>query len=263
MSGQGLPMDECPQSFIDLAHRLADAAGEVIKPLFRQKIDVIGKADDSPVTIADRNAELIMRTLIEEAFPEHGIFGEEHGSVRTDAEYVWVLDPIDGTHSFISGSPTFGCLIGLTRNGIPILGLLDQVISGERWLGVNGSSSLNGTPISTRSCPEIAEASLFAWGAELLEDDHGAQFRRLHAAVKRTRFGYDCYAYGLLSLGFVDVVADCDMKPYDYCGLVPIVQNAGGTITDWDGQPLTLHTPGLVLACGDPALHDQIVKLLS
>ncbi len=263
MSAEGNLSNECPQPFIDLAHRLADAAGEVIKPLFRQKIDIIGKDDDSPVTIADRNAELAMRNLIEDAFPDHGIFGEEFGSVRTDAEYVWVLDPIDGTHSFISGSPTFGCLIGLTRNGIPILGLMDQVISKERWLGVNGKTTLNSEPVSTRTCPSISEASLFAWGVELMEDVHGGSFRKLHSAVKRTRFGYDCYAYGLLSLGFVDIVADCDMKPYDYCGLVPIVQNAGGKITNWDGDALTLTTPGLVLACGDPELHEKVVKLMS
>ncbi|PHQ67356.1 MAG: histidinol-phosphatase [Sneathiella sp.] len=254
---------ECPQEFVDLAHRLADAAGKAIRPHFREKIDIIGKADNSPVTIADRNAELAMRAIIEAEYPDHGIFGEEFGEVRTDAEYVWVLDPIDGTHSFISGSPTFGCLIGLTRNDIPILGVMDQPISHERWLGANGQSTLNDAVISTRPCPSLPDASLFAWGAELFQGDHEQQFRRLHQAVKRTRFGYDCYAYGLLSLGFVDAVADCDMKPYDYCALVPIVENAGGRITDWSGEPLKLTTPGLVLATGDARLHDAILRLLN
>lgn len=254
---------ECPSEFIDLAHRLADAAGKVIKPLFRQKIDIIGKEDDSPVTIADRNAELAMRHLIEAEFPDHGIYGEEYGQVRTDAEYVWVLDPIDGTHSFISGSPTFGCLICLTRNGVPILGILDQVILGERWVGANGTTTFNSVSISTRSCQSISDASLFAWGVELTRGDHGSGFDRLYNAVRRTRFGYDCYAYGLLSLGFVDIVADCDMKPFDFCALVPIVENAGGIMTDWSGNPLTLHTPGLVLACGDTSLHGKALKLLA
>lgn len=254
---------DCPQEFVTLAHRMADAAGEVIRPLFRQPIGIIGKEDNSPVTIADRNAEAVMRDLIESHFPEHGIIGEEHGNIRTDAEYVWVLDPIDGTLSFISGSPTFGILIALTRKGVPIMGILDQPISGERWLGANGRTTLNGSPVSTRPCARLADATLFAWGAELLEGDHGPSFRRLYGAIKRKRFGYDCYAYGLLSLGFVDIIADCDMKPFDYCALVPIVENAGGRITDWSGHPMTLANPGYVLATGDPVLHQQALEIMA
>ncbi|MBO0332360.1 hypothetical protein J0X12_01960 [Sneathiella sp. CAU 1612] len=253
---------DCPQECIALAHRMADAAGEIIRKYFRQKIDIIGKDDNSPVTIADRDAESAMRTLIEATFPNHGIIGEEHGSVRTDAEYVWVLDPIDGTLSFISGSPTFGSLIALTRNGVPIMGILDQPVSGERWLGANGRTTLNGTTISTRDCSSLANATLFAYGAELMEGDHGPGFRKLYGAVKRKRFGYDCYAYGLLALGFVDVVADCDMKPFDYCALVPIVENAGGKMTDWTGNPLSLANPGFVLAVGDPAIYHQALEKL-
>jgi histidinol-phosphatase len=254
---------ECPQEFIELAHRLADTAGEEIRPHFRKKIEIIGKEDDSPVTIADRNAETAMRMLIEAEYPEHGIYGEEHGEVRTNAEYVWVLDPIDGTLSFISGSPTFGCLIGLTRNGVPIMGLLDQVISGERWIGANNQTFLNGQEVKTRSCGEISDATLFAWGAELFEGKKATNFRQLYNRVLRKRFGYDCYAYALLSTGFVDIVADCDMKPYDYCALVPIVENAGGVITDWDGNPLTISTPGYVLAAATRSLHDQALKILA
>ncbi|WP_373086834.1 histidinol-phosphatase [Sneathiella sp.] len=253
----------CPQEFIDLAHSLADAAGEVIRPLFRRKIEIIGKDDNSPVTIADQNAEAAMRRLIEEKYPAHGIFGEEHGEVRTDAEYVWVLDPIDGTLSFISGSPTFGCLISLTRNGIPILGVLDQVISNERWIGANGQTTLNNAVISTRNCSSLDQATLFSWGAELMEGAHSERFKRLYGAIKRKRFGYDCYAYGLMALGFVDIIADCDMKPYDYCALVPIIENAGGKITTWSGDPLTLTNPGLVLAAGNAELHRQAVEIMS
>ncbi|TNE36426.1 MAG: histidinol phosphate phosphatase [Alphaproteobacteria bacterium] len=253
----------CPQEYIVLAHRLADAAGDVISPLFRQKIEIIGKADDSPVTIADRDAEAAMRRLIETAYPDHGIFGEEHGVVRGDAEYVWVLDPIDGTLSFISGSPTFGSLISLTRNGVPILGILNQPISKERWVGANGQTCLNGEIVKTRSCANVADATLFAYGAELMEGDHGPAFNRLYRAAKRRRFGYDCYAYGLLSLGFVDLVADCDMKPYDYCALVPIVENAGGRMTDWSGNDLTLGNPGFALAAGDPVTHSQALEIMT
>ncbi|MZR29375.1 histidinol-phosphatase [Sneathiella sp. DP05] len=241
---------------------MADVAGEVIRRHFRQKITIIGKDDDSPVTIADRDAETAMRELIKAAFPTHGIIGEEHGSVQTDAEYVWVLDPIDGTLSFISGSPTFGTLIALTRNGIPIMGIINQPISGERWVGANGRTTLNGTTINCRECSGLSDATLFAYGAELMEGEHGPGFLRLYNTVKRKRFGYDCYAYGLLALGFVDIIADCDMKPYDYCALVPIVENAGGKITDWTGSPLSLSNPGFVLAVGDPTLHDQAIEIL-
>ncbi len=254
---------ECPQEFVTLAHRMADAAGEVIRKYFRRKIDIIGKDDNSPVTIADRDAEAAMRALIEAEFPSHGIIGEEHGTVQADAEYVWVLDPIDGTLSFISGSPTFGSLIALARNGVPIMGIIDQPISGERWVGANGRTILNGSTITTRACPDLSNATLFAYGTELMEGEHGASFRRLHRAGKRKRFGYDCYAYGLLALGFVDVVADCDMKPYDYAALVPIVENAGGKITDWTGNPLTLSNPGFVLAVVDPASHHQASEILA
>jgi histidinol-phosphatase len=254
----------CPAEFIDLAHRLADAAGEIIRPLFRQPLDIISKDDMSPVTIADRNAEQVMRDIIEAEFPEHGIYGEEHGQVRTDAEYVWVLDPIDGTHSFISGLPTFAILIGLTRNGVPVMGVMDQPISNERWVGANGKTEFNGKQITTsQQVTEIAKSSLFSWGIELLDSDRGEDYRRLCDQVARKRFGYDSYAYGTLAHGFVDVVADFEMKPFDYCALVPIVENAGGTITDWDGNALTLTNPGYVLAAANKELHSEALSLLS
>ncbi|WP_025897797.1 inositol monophosphatase family protein [Sneathiella glossodoripedis] len=255
--------ETCPREFIDLAHKLADAAGEIIRPLYRKKIDIISKDDLSPVTIADQNAEMAMRKLIEEAFPDHGIYGEEHGQVRTDAEYVWVLDPIDGTHSFISGAPTFAVLVGLTRFGKPIMGVVDQPISGERWVGANGQTTLNGIAIQTNpAVTEVSQASLFSYGLELFKCERGDQYRQLTETVRRVRFGYDSYAFALLSHGFVDIVADADMKPFDYCALVPVVENAGGTISDWDGNPLTLTNPGYVLASGNQKLHDAALPIL-
>lgn len=254
--------DPCPAEYIDLAHRLADRAGEVIKPYYRQKLDIIDKNDLSPVTIADQDAEAAMRQMIEKEFPEHGIYGEEHGQVRTNAEFVWVLDPIDGTHSFISGCPTFTTLIGLCRNGTPVAGIMDQVISNERWVGANGQSQLNGTRITTRACASVDQASLFSWGAELFDCDRPDQYRRLYERAKLKRFGYDSYAYGLLAHGFADIIADFDMKPYDYCALVPLISNAGGCITDWDGHPLTLSNGGNVLASGSLDLHKQVLEIL-
>ena len=253
----------CPKEFIDLAHKLADAAGEIIRPLYRKKIDIVSKDDLSPVTIADQNAEMAMRDLIEEMYPDHGIYGEEHGQVRTDAEYVWVLDPIDGTHSFISGAPTFAILIGLTRNGKPIMGIVDQPISGERWVGANGETTLNGIKIETNATlTDVSEASLFSYGIELFKSSKGTEYEKLTEAVRRIRFGYDSYAFALLSHGFVDIVADADMKPFDYCALVPVVENAGGVISNWSGEPLTLTNPGFVLASGNQKLHDAALELL-
>jgi histidinol-phosphatase len=252
----------CPQEFVDLAHRLADRAGEVIKPYYREKLDIIDKSDASPVTIADRNAEAAMREIIEKEFPDHGIYGEEHGQVRVDSEFVWVLDPIDGTHSFISGCPTFTTLIGLTRNGQPVSGIMDQVISGERWAAANGESLLNGQKLQTRSCSSVHAASLFSWGAELFDSERPVQYRNIYDAAKLKRFGYDSYAYGLLAHGFSDLIVDFDMKPYDYCALVPIVEFAGGTISDWDGQPLSLTNGGNVLATGSTDLHEQVLEIL-
>lgn len=254
--------DPCPQEFINLAHRLADRAGEVIKPHYRQELNIIEKSDLSPVTIADQDAEAAMRELIEKEFPAHGIYGEEFGQVRNDAEFVWVLDPIDGTHSFISGCPTFTTLIGLCHNGVPIAGIMDQVISGERWAGANGQCLLNGTSIHTRAGSTVDQASLFSWGAELFDCDRPDQYRRLYARAKLKRFGYDSYAYGLLAHGFADIIADFDMKPYDYCALVPIVSNAGGVISDWDGKPLTIENGGNVLASGSQELHKQVLEIL-
>ena len=174
----------------------------------------------TPVTAADRAAEAAMRGLIESRFPDHGIVGEEYGRVREDAEFVWVLDPIDGTKSFISGVPLFGTLIALTRAGRPILGIIDQPISRERWVGAaGGRSTLNGAAIRCRVSPGLDDATLFATTPEMFRGPDAAGFARVSAAVKLTRFGADCYAYGLLAAGFVDLVLEASLKPYDFCAM--------------------------------------------
>jgi inositol-phosphate phosphatase/L-galactose 1-phosphate phosphatase/histidinol-phosphatase len=238
-----------------LAEALADAAGTVIRRYFRQKIAIDDKSDLTPVTAADREAEAAMRRLIEARFPDHGIFGEEHGRTRPDAEYSWVLDPIDGTKSFISGVPLFGTLIGLARRGTPVLGVIDQPISRERWIGAAGQpSTLNGTPVRTRACAGLAAATLFCTTPDMFAGAEAQGFARLKSAVKLTRYGADCYAYALLASGFVDLVVESGLKPYDFCALAPIIAGAGGVMTDWQGRPLDLGSDGRVLACGDPAL---------
>ena len=250
--------------FLALASELADAAGSVIRPFFRQRLAVEDKSDLTPVTAADRAAELAMRGLIEDRFPDHGIVGEEFGRVREGAEFVWVLDPIDGTKSFISGVPLFGTLITLARAGHPILGIIDQPISRERWVGAAGRpTTLNGVAIRCRACAGLNAATLFATTPEMFRGSDAAAFARVSAGVKLTRFGADCYAYGLLAAGFIDLVLEASLKPYDFCAMIPIVEGAGGVATDWRGARLGLASDGRVLVAGDHDAHEAALALLN
>jgi inositol-phosphate phosphatase / L-galactose 1-phosphate phosphatase / histidinol-phosphatase len=250
--------------YLALAIDLADAAGEAIRPYFRQPLAVDDKPDLSPVTIADRAAEMAMRRLIARHFPEHGILGEEFGSERTDAEFIWVLDPIDGTKSFISGVPLFGTLIALAHRGRPILGIIDQPISRERWVGAAGRpTTFNRTPVRTRPCPALAAATAFSTSPDMFKGTDAAAHTRVAAAVKLVRFGADCYAYGLLALGCIDIVIEASLKPYDFSAMLPIVEGAGGVATDWQGDPLTLASDGRVLVAGDRRAHQQALALLA
>jgi inositol-phosphate phosphatase/L-galactose 1-phosphate phosphatase/histidinol-phosphatase len=249
--------DDVQAAHIVLAHALADAAGAIARRHFRQRIAIDDKPDLTPVTIADREAEAAMRRLIGTAFPADGIIGEEEGRVRPDAEYVWVLDPIDGTKNYISGIPLFGTLIALARNGRPVLGLIEQPVLRERWLGVAGrATTLNGAPVHTRACAALDQATLFSTSPDMFRGTDAARFERLRGQVKLARYGADCYAYAQLAGGFIDLVVERDLKPYDYCALVPVISGAGGAMRDWDGRPLDLASDGRVIACGDPSLLD-------
>jgi histidinol-phosphatase len=242
---------------------LAEAAGAAIRPLFRTPLAIGEKEDRSPVTIADRAAEEAMVARIASRFPEHGIIGEELGRSRAEAEWVWVLDPIDGTKSFISGIPLFGTLIALCRSGRPILGVIDQPISGERWVGAEGrKTTLNGRPLSCRACAALSSATLFATTPEMFCGEDAQAFARTASCVKLVRFGADCYAYGMLAAGFIDLVIESSLKPYDFCAMVPIVEGAGGIATDWQGKPLTLASGGRVLVAGDRRAHQAALALL-
>ena len=256
--------DVCPPAFIDLAGRLADAAGEVARRYFRQPVDVEAKADLSPVTIADREAEAAMRQIIEAEYPGHGIAGEELGGVRLDAEYVWHLDPIDGTRSFISGKPVFGILVGLARHGRPVLGVIDQPINGERWLGATGRpTTLNGQPVAVRSCPDPALATMFTTGREWYRGDEAAALDRMLAAVKMIMWSSDCYGFALLATGFADIAMEAGMENYDFCALVPVVEGAGGIFSDWQGNAVTIGNGAQVLAAGDARVHAAALRLLA
>ena len=254
----------CPRAYIDFAHALADASGGIIRRHFRTPVPVEDKPDSSPVTIADRDAERAMRALIAERYPRHGIVGEEFGNERPDAAEVWVLDPIDGTRAFIAGKPIFGTLIALLRSGRPILGIIDQPVLGERWVGAAGSGSrFCGEAIATRACADIGRAILNTTSPDLFDGADRDAFGRLSETVRSTIYGGDCYAYGLLAAGHIDLVVEAGLKPYDFCALVPVVDGANGRITDWKGDALGPRSDGRVIAAGDPRVHDKALELLA
>jgi myo-inositol-1(or 4)-monophosphatase len=252
--------------FVEFAEQLADTAGAVIRPYFRTPLLAEDKSDDSPVTRADRDAEQAMRGIIAARQPGHGILGEEFGRLDQDSRWCWVLDPIDGTRSFITGRPSFATLIGLLCDGEPVLGVIDQPITGERWIGARGQRTrfrgpYGGSP-GTRACEELASAELSATSPEMFGTRLPC-FQRLSAAARRTSWGGDGYAYGLLALGQIDVIAECGLKPWDWAALAPVIEGAGGRVTDWQGAALTVRGPGEVLAVGDARLLPQIVPTLA
>lgn len=247
-----------------LAHHMADAAGEILRRYWRLAVIVDRKADLSPVTLADREAEAAMRALIEAHYPEHGIIGEEYGNVRSESPYQWVLDPIDGTRSFIAGYTIFTTLIALAKDSIPLLGIIDQPITGERWVGIEGeASTLNGKPIATRDCRTLGHAVIATTSTDYFTLPQAELFARLRKQCANAVLGGDAYAYAMLASGQIDIVADAGMKPYDFCALKPVIEGAGGIVTDWNGNPLTIASDGRIIAAASKELHGQALKFLS
>jgi myo-inositol-1(or 4)-monophosphatase len=252
-------------AFVD---ELAAVSGETIRPFFRTALGVENKSrsgDFDPVTAADRAAEAAMRTLIKRTFPAHGILGEEFGAERADAEYVWVLDPIDGTKSFICGLPAWGTLIALTRRGEPIYGMMHQPFTHEHFIGDGRAASYRGPAgdrtLQTRRCDALSEAVLMTTSPLLMSQADRQCFARVEQAVRLSRYGGDCYAYCVLAAGHVDLVIETELKPYDVLPLIPIIEGAGGIITTWDdGSPLS---GGRIIAAGDARVHAQAMAMLN
>lgn len=249
-------------------HGLTDASGSVIRPHFRAPLAIENKAGQQafdPVTIADREAEQVIRQRIRASYPDDGIFGEEHGREYGTSSRYWVIDPIDGTRSFVAGLPTWGTLIALNDGQRPILGVMDQPFTGERFTGSRLGAAFHHRgetrPLKTRVCANISEAVLCATTEEMFVDPRAlAAFRYIGSRVRLQRFGGDCYAYCLLALGFVDLVIEASLKPYDIQALVPIVEAAGGVVTSWSGD--LPDNGGRVVAAGDPRVHAQALRLL-
>ena len=250
-------------TLVSTAHALADAAREQTLPLFRSRLEVLHKADASPVTVADRNAESVMRSLLAQRHPGHGILGEEHGRERMDAEYLWVLDPIDGTKSFITGSPLWGSLIALLHRGAPLLGLVDMPVLGERWFAQRGQATrCNGQERRVSGCTELQQARVYTTSPDAFGAADWAAYDALSRRCALRRFGGDCYSYAQLAGGHVDLVLEATLQPYDYLAMVNLVQCAGGVISDWNGEPLGVASDGHVLAAASAPLHAQVLALL-
>src|SRR6266700_1387366 len=252
-------------AFVD---ELAAISGETIRPFFRSALGIENKSRSGgfdPVTAADRAAEAAMRTLIKRTFPEHGIIGEEFGIERRDAEYVWVLDPIDGTKSFVCGMPAWGTLIALLRSGQPVFGMMNQPFTRERFSGDGGRAHYRGPngerDLRVRACPDLASAVLFTTSPLLMNARDRETFDRIEKVVRLSRYGGDCYAYCMLAAGHVDLVIETELKPYDVLPLVPIIAGAGGIITTWEGG--VPHAGGRVIAAGDKRVHAAALEALS
>ncbi|MFC3674595.1 histidinol-phosphatase [Ferrovibrio xuzhouensis] len=261
-------LHDLPAGFLDdavaFAGHLADLAGEAIRPYFRQPLDVESKADASPVTAADRAAEAVMRKAIEAQYPEHGIFGEEYGHLRPEAPWQWILDPIDGTKSFVTGLPIFGTLVALTHEHQPVIGVIDQPVTRDRWLGAPGRpTTCNGQPARTSKVETLAGAAVLTTYVDAFSETEAAAFTRLRQSCRINRMSGDCIAYAMVASGFAELALDGHMQPYDYAALVPVVAGAGGLISDWEGRPLTTAGRSRVIAAANPALHRAALDILA
>ena len=252
-------------AFVD---KLAAVSAETILPFFRTALSIQDKGRPGsfdPVTAADRAAETAMRALIYQTFPDHGIVGEEFGEERADAEYVWVLDPIDGTKSFIAGFPLWGTLIALLHKGTPVFGMMHQPFIGERFSGDSGSAHYHGPSgerkLAVRRCAALKEATSYTTSPLLMNAADRAAFARVEDAVRLTRYGGDCYSYCMLAAGHLDLVIETELKAYDIAALIPIITGAGGIVTTWEGKPA--QGGGRIIAAGDPRVHEAALKLLN
>ncbi len=253
-----------PAEFLTLARSLVDISRPILRGYYRQRLDIISKGDESPVTKADRECEGALRQAINKAFPTHGIIGEEFGSEREEAEFVWVLDPLDGTRAFVTGRPTFGTLIALTQGGRPILGVIDMPILADLWIGAVGhATTLNGDVVKARACESLKDAYFSAALPQMFLGSARAVHDQIAGAVKSATYGGDCYQYGMVATGFLDLVVEKTLGIYDFLSLVPVLEGAGAHITDWQGRSLHTKSGDAVVAAGDKRVLDAALTLLN
>lgn len=256
------------QEIINFAHHLADISQPIAQKYFRVNNGEVAKEDDSPVTKADREIEKVIRAEIEKKFPDHGIIGEEFGNKNIDADFVWILDPIDGTSSFIVGRPIFGTLIGLAYKNKPVLGIMNQPINRERWIGISGQGSfLNGKKIQTRNCQSISDSVMCSASSFYFQNGEEKILQQLSSLTKYQKiggviYGGDCYSYASLASGSVDIVIDSGLKIYDYAALIPIITEAGGVVSDFEGNDPQLKSNIRFVACATAKLHEEVLKVI-
>lgn len=250
--------------FAGFLNELGDIAREIALKYFRQDLQLEDKDDKTPVTIADREIEAALRARIHEEFPEHGFLGEEFGAENVQAEFVWVIDPIDGTKAFATGKPLFGTVIGLTQNSIPVAGMIDQAFTKERWIGIkNSGATHNGEPIRVAEPRLLMNARFYTAAPEMFHGDRWEGFEDIRRSAKWALYGCDCYAYGLMAMGHVDLVMEQHLGAHDIMGLVPIIQEAGGFVSDWNGEPITLNTDGKIIAASHPGLAVEALRKIN
>ncbi len=251
-------------TYIETAIAAANAARVITTRHFRTGLAVTSKEDRTPVTIADRETEQCIKELILARHPSHSFLGEEGGAIDNDEEWRWVIDPIDGTKSFATGNPTFGTLIALLHHASPVIGIIDHAVLDERWIGIAGHPTThNGAPCNASEVAQLSRGSIYTTTLDMFAGESLAQFNRLSTAFQYRVFGGDCYGYGLLASGFTEAVCEAQMKAHDYLALVPVIEGAGGIISDWQGAPLAITSDGKVLATANQRLHEAAVESLN
>ena len=255
-------LNKCPNEFVIFIDQLADHSEKITMEYFRKNIEIDAKSDDTPVTIADRNCEMKIRDLITNKYPDHNILGEEFENKNLNSEFTWVIDPIDGTRSYIAGHKDFGTLIALLHNNIPILGIINCPAHNERWIGVkNQKTTMNDKIIYTSSKKSISEC--YAYSSGLYQENN--KFKNLcdkvFNKVKNYRLGGDCYAYGMLASGLIDIVLEDTLKIWDYMALIPVIEGAGGVVSDISGKSLNLNSDGSFIAASSKEISTQVLQI--
>ena len=253
------------EEFIVFSNFLADESSKIIKEYFRKPLTINNKEDESPVTIADKNTESKIRELIEDKYPNHGILGEEFDTKNTNSEYTWVIDPIDGTRSFIAGYKDFGTLIALLHDQKPIIGIINCPIHDERWVGANGkNTTMNGKDVRTSNIKDINKSYLSSTGLYMFENSNfKKKFEKIIKETKYHRFGGDCYNYGMIASGYIDIVIENMLKVHDYMALIPVIEGAGGKITDKFGKVINIDSDGSVVVSANEKLHTQLIDIIN
>lgn len=252
------------EDYLEFAEKLADVSRKMLLDAEKVTREFSIKSDNSYVTTADKAIESKLREMIGEAFPAHGILGEEFDNTNIDAEFVWVLDPIDGTAPFIAGIPVYGTLIALAWNGKPFIGVMDHPATSERWIGVAGKfAKLNGNPVSVKSCESLNTAFVTCSNPDFMTEAEQASFAEIRKTVPYVQYGGSCYAYGMLASGRTDIAIDSGLESFDVFASAAVIQGAGGFLTDWSGNEIDLHSSGQIIAAGDKNCLNEAVRILT